>query len=180
VEEMPTPLYPKLNVYGASIRGVLAGGVVWLEGGYYDSRQDADGDNPYMPNSTIQGLFGFGRQIATNLTANIQWQVDMMLDYDFYEQQQIGAGMYVRDETKHMLTSRITKLLYDELITLSGFVFYSPSEEDMYIRLSTSYKYTDEVSLMAGANIFDGNYPASDFGTSMLNDNLYLKLTYGF
>ena len=117
VEGVPTPLYPKLNVYGTSVRGVLAGGVVWLEAGYFDSRQDTDGDKPLTPNSTVQGLFGFERQIATNLTANIQWQVNMMLDYDFYEQQQIGAGMYVRDETKHMLTSRITKLLYDELIT---------------------------------------------------------------
>jgi hypothetical protein len=67
-----------------------------------------------------------------------------------------------------------------ETVTLSGFVFYSPTDEDMYLRLSTEYKYTDEVTLMAGANIFDGNYENTDFGQFAKNDNVYVKLTYGF
>lgn len=180
------PVYPKLNVYGASARGPIAGGIVWLEAGYFDSRDDQDGDEPLMPNSSVTGLVGFERQIATNLTANAQWQADYMLDHDTYASQQEGMGqqmgmdLYVRDEVRHLLTSRITKLLMSENLTLSGFVFYSPTDEDVYGRLSATYKYTDEITMAIGGNIFDGNYGATDFGQFALNDNIYVKMTYGF
>jgi len=175
-----SPIYPRLHVYGASVRGPIAGGILWLEGGYFDSQDDKCGEDPFIPNSSISGLFGFERQVATNLTANIQWQVDYMTDYDVYEMQQMAGGGYVRDEVYHLLTSRVTKKLMDELLTLSGFVFYSPSDEDGYARGSVEYKYTDEIILAAGANIFGGDYEAGDFGQFKLNDNVWVKVTYGF
>ena len=175
---VPQPVYPRLNVYGASVRGAIVGGIVWLEGGYYDSRQDPDGDDPFMPNSSASGLLGFERQVATNLTMNLQWQADYMLDYQSYKMQNEAA--YVRDEVRHLVTTRVTKLLLDELLTLSVFVFHSPTDEDTYARLSTGYKYSDEISLTVGANIFDGKHEATDFGQFQLNDNVYMKITYGF
>jgi hypothetical protein len=132
-----------------------------------------------LPNSSAIALIGFERQIADNLTANLQWQADMIFDYNLHRQT-LPAGAYLRDEIKHLLTSRITKLLYSELLTFSWFAFYSPSEKDFYIRLGLSYKYTDELTLAAGGNIFDGNNAATDFGQLQLNDNVYIKLTYGF
>ena len=174
------PFYPGLNVFGASLRGAVQGGVLWIEGGYFDSRQDRDGVNPYIPNSQWTGLVGFERQIASDLTANLQWQAEYMLDYDTYKAQQTAAGAYVRDEVRHLLTSRWTKLLYNELLTVSAFGFYSPSDEDYYIRFSASYKYTDELELTAGGNVFDGNHPSTEFGQFQLNDNVYVKMTYGF
>ena len=133
-----------------------------------------------MPNSSVSGLLGFERQVATNLTANIQWKADYMLDHNIYEMQQQAVGAYVREELRHLLTSRITKLLNSELLTLSGFMFYSPSDEDLYARLSASYKYTDEVTLTLGGNFFDGNNESTEFGQFQLNDNIYAKMTYGF
>jgi hypothetical protein len=70
--------------------------------------------------------------------------------------------------------------LNSELITLSGFVFYSPSDKDAYLRLSASYKHTDEVTLTVGGNFFRGKIEATEFGQFQKNDNLYLKMTYGF
>ena len=177
--EMGSPVYPKLNVYGGSLRGQVVGGILWIEGGYFDSRQDSDGDNPYIPNSGIKGLIGFEKQVANNLTANLQWQADYMTDYDVYKVQMAGAD-FIRDEVYHLLTTRWTKLLNSELITLSFFGFYSPTDEDAYLRLSASYKYTDQVNITVGGNIFDGKHKSTDFGQFMLNDNVYLKLTYGF
>ena len=116
-------VYPRLNLFGASLRGAIWGGVLWLEGGYYDSRDDADGDNPMMPNSSMSGLFGSERQVASNLTANLQWQVDAMMDYDTYEAGQMAMGGHVRDEIRHLLTTRITKLLSSELLMLQAFMF---------------------------------------------------------
>jgi hypothetical protein len=171
--------YPRLNLYGASIRGALWGGILWLEGGYYESRDDENGDNPLVPNSSISGMVGFERQVATNLTVNGQWQVDYMTDYDIFVAQQ-APGVFVRDEVRHLLTSRVTKKLNMETVTLSGFIFYSPSDEDAYIRLSTEYKYTDEITLMAGGNIFDGKHLNTEFGQFALNDKVFVKVTYGF
>jgi hypothetical protein len=179
-EDGPIPLFPKLNVYGASLRGTMAGGIVWIEGGYFDSRQDQCGHDPLMPNSSTSGLLGFERQIATNLTANVQWQVDIMSHYERYKAQQIAMNGYVRDETYHLLTSRLTKLLHSELISLSAFVFYSPSDEDIYARLIGEYKYTDQVTFTIGGNIFDGKYVATSFGQFQRNDNVYMKVTYNY
>lgn len=176
----PFPVYPRLYAYGASIRGPLAGGIVWLEGGYFDSRDDIDGDNPLMPNSQIVGMIGFERQVANNLTMNLQWKAESMLDYQLYRSQNESSGMYVRDELYHLITSRITKLMFDELLTLSTFVFYSPSDDDVYLRFSANYKYSDELALVVGGNIFDGKYDATEFGQFRKNDNIYIKATYGF
>lgn len=43
--------YPELRVYGTSAQGNVLGGVLSLEVGYYDSRQDRDGSGPAIPNS---------------------------------------------------------------------------------------------------------------------------------
>jgi len=173
------PYYPELNVFGASLRGMTQGGILWLEGGYFDSREDPNGDNPLVPNSSVTGMIGFERLVATNLTANIQWQFDYMLDYDMFAAQQ-PAGLFVRDEVRHLLTSRVTKLAMDENLILSAFGFYSPTDEDAYVRLSASYKYSDEVTITAGGNIFTGKHENTEFGQFQKNDNAYLKLTYGF
>jgi hypothetical protein len=127
--------YPELSVYGGSLRLPILGGIAWVESGYYHSREDKEGDNPLVPNSTVSSLAGFERQIATNLTANIQYQNRIMLDHDVYIQS-LFPGMIEMDESYHLLTSRVTKMLLMETLTLSGFLFYSPSEEDLYARLS--------------------------------------------
>ena len=176
----PMPFFPRLNVYGASVRGSAAGGIFWAEGGYFDSRQDRDGDEPLVPNSSTSAFIGFERQIASNLTANAQWQFDLMSGYDEYKAQQLGMNGYVRDEMSHLLTSRVTKLLHSELVMLSAFVFYSPNEEDAYARLQGEYKYTDQVTFAIGGNIFQGKHMASSFGQFRENDNVYMKVTYNY
>ena len=171
--------YPALNVYGASIRMPIFGGITWLEGGYYDSREDVSGTNPAIPNSSIKSMIGFERQLNSNLTVNVQYQNDYMLDHKAYAAN-LAPQMPEMDETYHLITSRITQLLKMETITISAFGFYSPNEEDFYGRFSISYKYTDALTLAVGANIFDGNHEYTSFGAFQKNDNAYLKVTYGY
>lgn len=176
----PMPIYPRLNVYGASLRGQVLGGIVWLEGGYFDSRQDQCGADALLPNSSATAMLGFERQVAANLTVNGQWQAEAMMDYDRYTAGQESMGGYVRDEVSHLLTTRITQLLHSELVSLSAFVFYSPTDEDVYARLNASYKYTDQVTFAVGANVFDGQSPATNFGQFQKDDNVYVKVTYNY
>ncbi|MCK5126227.1 MAG: hypothetical protein KAR42_08215 [candidate division Zixibacteria bacterium] len=182
--------YPRLNVFGASLRGQVYGGILWLEGGYFDSREDRDGNNYFIENSSMKGLVGFERQVATDLTANLQFSYEQMVDYDQYETSHTQASDFAismgmpapvkAEETRTLVTSRWTKMLNSQTITISLFGFYSPSEEDAYVRFSAEYKYSDELSLMAGGNIFDGKDPYTQWGQFTLNDNLYLKINYGF
>jgi len=171
--------YPRLNVYGASVRLPMLGGIGWLETGYYDSRADGDGDDPTIPNSTISSMIGFERQLTSTFTANLQYQNETILDHDTYLDN-LPDGFIETDEMYHLLTSRVTKLLMMETLTISGFVFYSPSDEDLYGRFSVSYKHTDALTLTVGGNIFDGNQEHTDFGAFAQNDNLYVKVTYGY
>lgn len=171
--------YPRLNVYGASVRMPILGGISWLESGYYDSRDDNAGDDPTIPNSSISSMIGFERQLTSTLTANLQYQNKVMLDYDTYTSN-LPPQSIEMDEYYHLLTSRITKTLFMENMTISGFAFYSPSDEDFYGRFSVSYKYTDALTLTLGGNIFDGNYEYTDFGAFQKNDNIYAKITYGY
>jgi hypothetical protein len=186
--EMMELYYPRLNVYGASLRGQLAGGILWIEGGYYDSREDGCGEDYFIENSSIKALAGFERQVATDFTGNVQFQAEVMDDYEAYEKsrdQLIAGGMLpesspIRDEIRTLITSRWTKQLMMQTLTISLFGFYSPSDEDAYIRFSTEYKYTDELGLAIGANVFEGSEPHTMFAQFDHNDNVYVRINYGF
>lgn len=73
--------YPELNVWGGSTRGSLLGGVAWLEGGYYDSREDPSGDDVFLPNSEVRAMVGYERQWFTDFTGGAQFYVEQMMDY---------------------------------------------------------------------------------------------------
>jgi hypothetical protein len=174
-----TAYYPRINVFGSSIRFPTMGGIAWIEGGYTRSRDDPDGDIFNIPNSSVSGLIGFERQLSSNLTVNGQYQHEVMLDHDTYVET-LPMGMLEEDETYQLITSRITQMLKMETIIVSAFGFYSPSEEDFYGRFSVEYKYTDAVKLAVGGNLFGGEEQYTSFGTFQKNDNAYLKVTYGF
>ena len=124
------------------------------------------------------GLAGFEKQIATDLTANLQYQAEYMEHYGDYEKTLMGPDK--RDKVRSLITSRMTRNFRMETIQLSSFVFWSPSDQDVYYRFALVYKYNDAVTLTAGGNIFDGKKKFTDFGAFALNDNLYAKMTYGF
>ena len=184
--------FPRLDVYRASLRGQTAGGIIWLEGGYYDSRENQYGRDYFIENSSAKGMIGFERQVASDFTGNLQFQTETMMSYDNYRwsyndyvsmMQSANPGApvtHIADEVRTLGTSRWTKQLASQTITVSLFGFYSPSDEDGYFRFSTEYKYSDELSLMAGGNIFAGRNPHTMFGQFDYNDNIYLKVNYGF
>ncbi len=170
--------YPELMVYGASLRSPVLGGIFWLETGYYDSREDSDGNDPFVPNSSLESMAGFERQIISTVTANLQYYNSYTLDHDSYETT-LPEGSPVADEFYHLLTSRVTMLFMMENLNVSLFAFYSPSEEDVYGRASVTYKYTDTVSMALGTNLFYGEHEYTTFGGFQHDDNVYLKFTYG-
>ncbi len=164
--------YPELRVYGASVRGTLFGGVAWAEGGWYDSAADREGTDPYVPNSEARAMTGYERQWWSDFTAGAQFYWEGVQDY--------RAGEYVKDENYTLVTLRLLQMLRYQTVKLSAFTFYSPSDEDAYLRLSAGYDYTDDLNLTVGANLFQGEDPRTLFGMNEDNSNAYLRVRYSF
>ncbi len=172
-------VFPRLHVYGASGRGQVLGGIGNLELAYYDSREDLDGDDPFIRNSELRLLVGYQRELAQNFVAAAQYYLEYMLDYgDYRRTAPVGAPL--ADEDRHVLTLRLTRQYLDQNLTLSLFVFYSPSDADAYLRPSASYKLTDNWLVSAGGNLFFGRDDHTFFGQFQHNSNLYAAMRLSF
>ena len=172
-------IYPKLSVYGASLRGPLASGVVSLEYGYYDSRTDRSGENPMIPNSQQRFFAGFERQWWSDFTLGMQFYGEYMKDYGRYIEY-LPQGAPEFDELRQLLTARMTQMLHYQTVGLSLFTFYSPTDKDWHLRPNVSYKYSDQVSLSLGGNFFGGDKMYTLFGQFENNNNMYARFRYFF
>ena len=174
--------FPRLGVYGASARGPVFRGIGNVEAGYYDSRQDRSGNDPYVNNSEFRFLVGYEQdlpEIARDLTVGGQYYLEWMADYDDYLRA-LPAGTPSRDERRHVLTGRIRKMLLNQTLTISLFGYFSPSDADAYLRPHAEYKISDHWRAELGGNVFFGRYPHTFFGQFERDSNVYLALRYSF
>lgn len=171
--------YPRLAVYGASIRTTLLGGIGNIEAGYYDSLDDPGGASGTVRNSEIRFLAGYERELATDLTGGFQYYLEWMQDYDAYRNA-LAPGSPENDEYRHLLTARLTQLLMGQNLKLSLFAYYSPSDKDFYLRPKVHYKATDRLALEMGGNLFGGSDDHTFFGQFDRNTNIYAGMRYSF
>jgi hypothetical protein len=171
-------IFPDLNVYGASIRGNVGKGIGNLEFGYYESADDQSGKNPDINNSELRFLAGYTQEVGRDFTAGLQYYIEHMMDYEAYLDNLPGGP--ARDEDRHLVTLRLTKLLMNQNLRCSLFTYYSPTDKDVYMRPNLNYKASDNVALEVGANIFFGDYPNTFFGQFQNNTNIYAAVRYSF
>jgi hypothetical protein len=171
--------FPKLDVYGASVRGQVSKGIGNVEIAYYRSADDTGGDDPLVNNSEMRYLIGYEQEIGKDLNAGMQYYVEQMLDHDDYKDN-LPASANARDEFRQVITLRLTKLLMNQNLKLSLFTFYSPSDEDAYLRPNIQYKATDNLLLETGANVFFGDEPYTFFSQFENNTSLYTAVRYSF
>lgn len=169
----------RLNSFGASLRGTVGEGIANIELGYYDSRADRDGRDPLQPNSELRLLLGYERELGKEFTVSGQVYVEQLLDYNAYRNN-LPTGQQARDEYRQVLTLRLTKMLLQQTLTLSLFNYWSPNDQDYYLRPNLRYKLTDNWLLTAGGNIFGGDQPHTFFSQLADNTNLYAGLRYSF
>lgn len=173
------PIFPALRVVGASVRAPLGKGLANAETGYYDSRDDGDGTNPFLPNSEWRALLGYERELARNLTLGLQAYLEHLADYQHYRAS-LPPTAPARDRDRVLLTTRLTRRLLKDDLTLSLFVFHSPTDKDGYARPAVSYKFTDSWLLTAGGNLFWGEREHTFFGQFEDNSNLYAGARWSF
>lgn len=171
--------HPQLSVYAATVQGGLLSGVLSLEGGLYDSRQDRSGTDAAVENSQARLLVGYQRAFGDDLTVGLQYYREQMLDYESYGQT-LPPDLPRRSETRHNATLRLTRLFAYQTVRASFFVWASPNEEDFYANPEVRYSVTDEMWAAVGANLFGGADEHTFFGQFDDNDNIYGTLRYGF
>ncbi|PQA89525.1 hypothetical protein [Hyphococcus luteus] len=174
-----TPFHPKLSVFGGSLRGPVKGGILTAEFGRYFSGDDKDGDNPFIRNGETRFLVGYEKEIANELTAAIQYNGEVISDYAALKSS-LPPGASAPDRMRHVVTLRLTKLMLNQNLTLSGFNFWSPNEKDGYFRFRASYKLTDAWLAEAGGNIFYGADNNTFFGQFENNTNLFVGIRRNF
>lgn len=171
--------YPRLDVYGASLRGPALGGIANAEFGYYNSRQDRNGNNRVIENSKTKLLFGYEKDLGNDLRVNLQYLYEQILNYANY-QAALLPGDLRWDEYRHLTTLRVSKLLKNQTVRINFFGFFSPSDRDGYIRPNIDYDLTDDWKLTLGMNLAWGEDDYTEFGQTKRNKNVFLRARYSF
>ncbi len=172
-------LFPELEVYGASLRGNLFRGIGYVETGYYRSEDDKDGDNPLINNSETRLLLGYEQELATDFTGGFQYYLERTDDYSNYEDS-LPPGALKKDENRHVLTMRLTKMMLNQNLTVSLVTFYSPSDNDCYIRPNVHYKINDRWAAEIGGGFFGGRDDRTFYSQFENNSNIYGAVRYNF
>ena len=170
--------FPRLNTIGASLTAPIGKGVLNLEAGYYDSREDRDGRDPSIENSQLRGLIGYSRQLWEDATLGLQLYGEWMRDYAAYRET-LPAGFPAKDRLRKVATVRFTHLFAHQTLTFNFFAFLGLSEEDRYLIPSLRYAFSDNLWAEVGANLFGGKRSGM-FGSLQDNSNVYLTVRYAF
>jgi len=171
-------IFPRLNVYGASVRGPVGAGIGNAEVAFYDSIEDQTGANSMINNFEMRYLVGYAQELSKDLTGSIQYYVEQLLEYSNYRDN-MESG-HPRDRFRQVITLQITQLLMKQNLELALSGYYSPSDQDAYLRPKIHYKYTDHLSQEIGANIFFGEHEYTMFGQYRYDTNVYMALRYSF
>lgn len=174
-----TLFYPRRSVYGASLQGRALGGVLSLEAGHYDSRQDRDGTDPMIPNSSDRFLIGYQRQFWEDFTVGVQYYGEYMRRYGNYLKT-LPQGFPQQRRLTDLFSLRLTQFLMHQTLRLSYFSFWSLSNGDYLVNPEIKYSFTDSIWAAAGAMVFGGGEDWSRFGQFKKNDNVYVQVRYEF
>ena len=171
--------FPALGVYGASFRGPLAGGIASVEGGWYDAVDDREGRDPFSRNGEIRALVGYERELVSELTLGVQYYLEHMQHHDRHLAG-LPPGAPRPEADRHVVTARLTMLSLSQRLTSSIFAFYSPSDEDGYVRPRVRYAFDDHLTAEIGGNLLFGQDPYTFFGQLRRNTNVYSAVRWAW
>jgi hypothetical protein len=174
-----TSIYPPLSVLGMSAQGSAFGGILSLEGGYYDSRDDRGGKDLAIANSQTRFLVGYQTQLWRDFTLGGQYYAEIMSAFDAYKSS-LPSGFAVKKKYRDIVTLRLTQLLRHQTWKLALFALYSPADSDYLLQPKITYKFSDNISAALGGNVFGGRKRTTFFGQFDRDDNAYMNLRYDF
>ena len=172
-------IYPKLNVYGLSADAPLGFGKANMEFGYYESRNDNKGDNPYVDNCEIRLLAGYQADVSPSLSMGAQYYIEILKDHRNYRLN-LRTGEIPEDEGRHVMTLRMTQQAFDNRLNISLMTFYCPTDTDIMLRPTIRYSLDEYWRFSLGATIFLGNENHTYFSQYERNSNVFVGARYLF
>lgn len=171
--------YAPMSSIGGSLRRAVGPGLLNLETSYYDSRDDKDGTNPLIANSQVRFLTGYEWEAARNFNVGLQYYLEYVLDHNNLIENS-PSPEFEPPEYRQTLTTRLTYRAMREKLIWSLFVFWSPSDNDAYLRPIVTYRANDHWTTTAGLNLFGGNDPYTFLGQFEDNSNAYIRVRYNY
>jgi len=171
--------FPSKNVFGASYQSSLGQGLYHIELGYHQALDDRQGENPLVPNSQWKALIGYQRELLKKLN----WGVQYLWEHTENHGRLLVNSLFPQTEpeqNRQVITNRLTYLAQKDKLTLSIFVFYSPTDEDSYWRPSVNYRYNDNWQFSLGAHLFTGEQAHTFFGQFEDANSVYSRIRYQF
>jgi hypothetical protein len=173
------PTFSPMSSLGASLRQPLGPGLFNLEASWYLSRDDRNGTDPLVPNDQVRFLAGYEWEARQNFTVGFQYYLEWTKDHDALIENS-PSPEYEPDEVRHLLTNRLTYRAGRDRHTFSLFTFYSPSDQDYYLRPVYTWRYSDQWQFTAGGNFFGGDKPHTFFSQLQDASNVYLRLRFNY
>lgn len=175
--EFGEPYFSGLRVYGASVITPFASGLLNMEMAYYDSKDDAQGRDPLVPNSQSRWLVGYEQELVKNLTGSAQLYVERMSNFDALKASSLSPE-FDPNKSRVLFTQRLMYRALQQTLTLNAFNFYSTSDEDGYLKLSADYSPVDQWQLSGGFNVFYGKERFSFFNQFEDASNAFVRFKY--
>ncbi len=172
-------IFPRLKVYGASLRGNLLNGIANLEYGEYYSVDDIDGDNLMIDNGQWRFLAGYEQELWADLTIGLQYYTEKMMDYEAYGES-LFPGMERKDQVREVQSVRLTQQLLNQNLMISTIYLYSPTDLDHHWRTNGDYKVNDDLTVGASVISSYGRDENTFYSQFQKNSAAYLSLRYGF
>lgn len=174
-----TRFYPPLSVYGFSAQRNLFDGVVSLEAGYYDSRQDRSGHDPMVPNAQGRFLAGYQRQPWSECTVGLQVYGEQIVHYRAYRNT-LPPDSPRQDRFRGVVSIRLTQWLAYQTWTLSLFAAQSPTDQDYFVQPEIAHRVRDNLRVSLGANLFGGRHETTFFGQFEKSDDVFVSIRFDF
>lgn len=179
-------VYTENYAFGSEFSRVLFG--LNTKGEFaYRYTEDTKGDNPMIPNNSIELLLGFDKDLGlSNINFNFQWLGKYILNADNAKENLNKYGFDANtsfsgevNELSNMLVFTISdKFKYDTILPESQFIYQVEDESFIFIN-SVEFKLKDDISLTTGYNWHYGD-ANSTFGQYDNADFAFAKFEYNF
>ncbi len=170
------PRHPWMTFYGLNFAKPAGLFVFRGEGGYYPERyystQDFTkiNDGLIIGKPFVQAMIGVDYQLTGEIDISAQAIQERILDYE--------EGI-ITDEVNSIASLLLRGSFANETILPMWLTLYNISNESYLSRLAVDWKYSDSFTITIGTDILGGD-KETIFGQFGKNDNVYLKLVYGF
>lgn len=171
------PKFNNINVYGFSVVRPLGDGIAKLEYARQNALDDQNGNNPLVKNSMTKVLIGYEQELYPNLTGSVQLYTERTHNHKAL----ITASpspQFEQSKVRNVVTTQVIYRALRQTLTLNLFNFYSPTDDDGYMRFRASYSPIDDWSLSSGFNLFYGEKEHTFFNQFEDASNAYVSFRY--